>query len=379
MRHSSILADSAVRTILAERIDVQRQSVGIAVGLIGPEGKRVVAHGQMAMGDARPVGGDTIFEIGSITKVFTALLLTEMVERGEVALDDPIAKYLPEFVSLPGRKGHAITLLDLATHTSGLPRLPSDLSPGNSSNPYADYSADRLYEFLSHCQLKRDMGTQQEYSNLGGGLLGHVLEIRAGTGYEALVRARICGPLGMNDTRVLVTPEMNARFARGHDAVLKPVENWDFAVLAGAGALRSTVNDLLEFAAANLGYAETSLGAATAAMLKVKRTAGPPRREIALGWQLSAIGGKEVVWHNGGTGGYRSFLGFDRKIRRGVVVLSNARTAMGVDDIGLHLLDANVPLAKSAAGGAKDFAKHDLLSLIRGLARRFGRSGSSKC
>lgn len=378
MRHSSILADSAVRTILAERIDVQHQSVGIAVGLIGPEGKQVVAHGQMATGDARPVGGDTIFEIGSITKVFTALLLTEMVERGEVALDDPIAKYLPEFVSLPGRKGRAITLLDLAAHTSGLPRLPSNLSPGNISNPYADYSADRLYEFLSHCQLKRDMGTQQEYSNLGGGLLGHVLEIRARTGYEALVRARICGPLGMNDTRVLVTPEMNARFAKGHDAVLKPVENWDFAVLAGAGALRSTVNDLLEFAAANLGYAETSLAAAMAAMLKVQRTVGLPGREIALGWQLSTIGGKEVVWHNGGTGGYRSFLGFNRKIRRGVVVLSNVRTAMGVDDIGLHLLDANVPLAKSAAGGAKDFAKDDLLSLIPGLARRFGRSGSTK-
>jgi serine-type D-Ala-D-Ala carboxypeptidase/endopeptidase len=166
---------------------------------------------------------------------------------------------------------------------------------------------------------------------------------------------------------------MSARFARGHDAGLKPVENWDFAVLAGTGALRSTVNDLLEFAAANLGYAETSLGAAMAAMLKIQRTVGPPGREIALGCQLSTIGGNEIVWHNGGTGGYRSFLGLDRKTRRGVVVLSNVRTAIGVDDIGQQLLDANVPLVKSAASGAKDFAKDNPISLIRGLARRSGR------
>lgn len=359
--------------ILAERVDVQHQSVGIAVGLIGQDGTRVVAHGRFAKGDARSVG-DTIFEIGSITKVFTALLLADMAERREVALDDPVAKYLPAGVRAPERNGRAITLLDLATHTSGLPRLPTNLSLWNVSDPYADYSDDRLYEFLSGYRLKRNAGAQYEYSNLGGGLLGQVLALRAGTNYEALVRARICGPLGMNDTSITLPTEMKGRLARGHDARLKRVKSWDHAALAGAGALRSTANDLLKFLAATLGYERSSLAPAMAAMLNVRRPAGGPGREIALGWHVSKINGNEIVWHNGGTAGYRSFLGFDPKARQGVVVLSNAYTATGVDDIGVHLLDASVPLAKPATPRSGSIARGMLISCARWLARRFERS-----
>jgi serine-type D-Ala-D-Ala carboxypeptidase/endopeptidase len=337
-------SDSEIRQMLVDRIDVQHQSVGIVVGVIGPEGRRVIAYGQLEKSDPRPLDGNTIFEIGSATKVFTSLLLADMVQRGVVALDDPVAKYLPPGVTMPERNGRSITLVDLATHTSGLPRLPTNMSPKDPANPYADYSVEQLYQFLSTYQLTRDIGSQYEYSNLGGGLLGHVLARRAGMDYEALVRSRICDPLGMNNTRITLTPEMKARLAAGHNAALDTVENWDLPTLAGAGALRSNANDLLTFLAANLGYTKSPLAPAMAAMLKVRRPAGQPGLEVSLGWHIFTTNGKEIIWHNGGTGGYRSFIGFDPKAGIGVVALSNASTLAGVDDIGRHLLNPSIPL-----------------------------------
>ncbi len=342
---SSMPSDSEIRQILVDRVDTQHQSVGIVVGVIEPEGRRVIAYGHLEKGDPRPLNGDTIFEIGSATKVFTSLLLADMVQRGEVALDDPVAKYLPPSVKMPERNGRSITLVDLATHTSGLPRMPTNFTPKDIANPYADYSVEQLYRFLSGYQLTRDIGSQYEYSNLGGGLLGHVLARRAGMDYETLVRSRICDPLGMKDTRITLTPEMTARLAVGHNQGLEPVENWDLPTLAGAGALRSTANDMLTFLAANLGYTKSPLTPAMAEMLKVRRPTGQPGLEIALGWHIYTINGKEIVWHNGGTGGYRSFMGFDPKARIGVVALSNTSTMVGVDDIARHLLNASVPLA----------------------------------
>ena len=342
---SAMPTDSEIRQILVDRIDVQHQSVGIVVGVIGPEGRRVVAYGQLAKGDPRPLDSDTVFEIGSMTKVFTSLLLADMVQRGEVALDDPVAKYLPASVKMPERNGRQITLVDLATHTSGLPRMPTNFTPKDPTNPYADYTVEQLYQFLSSYELTRDPGSQYQYSNLGGGLLGHVLALRAGMSYEALVRSRICDPLGMKETRITLTPEMKARMAAGHNQALEPVGNWDLPTLAGAGALRSTANDMLTFLAANLGYVKSPLAPAMAVMLKVWRPTGMPGLEVALGWHVRTIEGKEIVWHNGGTGGFRSFMGFDPSARTGVVALSNTFTTTGVDDMAMHLLDAKSPLA----------------------------------
>jgi serine-type D-Ala-D-Ala carboxypeptidase/endopeptidase len=341
-------SDAAIRQILVDRVDVQHRSVGIVVGVIASGERRVITYGHLETGDTRPLDGNTIFEIGSETKVFTSLLLADMVQRGEVALSDPVAKYLPPGTRVPERNGRSITLVDLATHTSGLPRLPSNMSPKDSANPYADYSVEQLYQFLASYQLTRDIGSEYEYSNLGGGLLGHVLALRAGTSYEELVESRICTPLRMNSTRVTLTPEMKARLAAGHDESLKTVENWDLPTLAGAGALRSTANDMLTFVAANLGYTKSPLAPAMAAMLKVRRPAGQSGLEIALGWHVYTTGGKEIIWHNGGTGGYRSFMGFDPKSGVGVVLLSNTETPEGVDDIGRHLLDPSIPLKPPA-------------------------------
>jgi len=342
---TTVPSDADIRQILVDRIDLQHQSIGIVVGVIGPDGRRVIAYGRPEKDDSRPLNGDTIFEIGSATKVFTSLVLADMAQRGEVALGDPVARYLPPTVKMPQRNGRSITLIDLATHTSGLPRLPTNMSPKDLNNPYADYSVEQLYQFLSMYRLPRDIGSQFEYSNLGGGLLGHVLALRAGMGYEALVESRICTPLGMNSTRITLTPEMKTRLAVGHNAALEAVENWDPSILAGAGALRSTANDMLNFLAANLSYTKSPLAPAMAAMLKERRPKGQPGLEVALGWHVFTTGGKEIIWHNGGTGGYRSFMGFDPIARVGVVALSNAGTVAGVDDIGRHLLDPSVPLA----------------------------------
>jgi CubicO group peptidase (beta-lactamase class C family) len=343
--NSPVPSDSEIRKILVERIDAFHQGVGIVVGVIEPKGRRVVGYGSLDKGDPRPLNGDTIFEIGSATKVFTSLLLADMVQRGEVALADPVAKYLPADVKVPERGGRAITLVDLSTHTSGLPRMPSNFNPTDPANPYADYSVQQLYQFLSSYQLPRDIGSKFEYSNLGGGLLGQALARRAGMDYEALVRSRITQPLGMDNTGITLSPQMKARLALGHNDKLVTVPNWDLPALAGAGALRSSVNDMLTFLAANLGYVKSPLAPAMAAMLSVRRPTGAPGLgEIGLGWLITKPSDDEIVWHNGGTGGYRSFIGYDAKTRVGVVVLSNTFTGSGVDDIGMHLLDSHAPL-----------------------------------
>jgi CubicO group peptidase (beta-lactamase class C family) len=338
--------DAEIRAILTDRIDKLHQNVGIAVGIVDANGRRFVSYGTFSLKDPRPVGNDTVFEIGSTTKVFTSTILADMVQRGEVSLDDPVAKYLPADVKMPQRGGKQITLVDLATHTSGLPTLPSNIAPKEPDNPYADYTVASLFQFLSSYELKRDIGAQFEYSNMGVGLLGQALARRAGTDYEALVRARITGPLKMENTRIALSPEMKSRLAVGHNGARQPVGNWDLPTFAGAGALRSDARDMLTFIAAHLGYVESPLGPAMAAMTKVRRAGGGPRTDVALAWMVAKREGREIFWHNGGTGGYRSFMGYDPKSRVGVVVLSNMSTGAGVDDIGMHLLDSSVPLAK---------------------------------
>ena len=334
----SMPSDAEIRQILADRIDTRHQSIGIVVGVIGAAGRRIVSYGQVDEGDPRPLNGDTVFEIGSITKLFTSLLLADMTVRGELALDDPVGKYLPPTVTMPERGGQQITLIDLATHRSGLPRLPENFYPNDPANPYADYTVDQLYQFLNSYRLTRDIGARHQYSNLGGGLLGHALALKAGMDYEALVHQRITEPLGMKDTSITLSPEMRTRLAVGHNGRMKPTENWDIPTLAGAVALRSTANDLLKFLAAELGFVDTKLKSAMAEQLAVRRPGPVASTQIALAWYVSEMQSHTVIRHNGITGGYRSFIAFDPQARTGVVVLSNAYTRIGPDDIGRHVL-----------------------------------------
>jgi CubicO group peptidase (beta-lactamase class C family) len=331
-----------VKASVRARVD-NGYNVAIVVGVVDERGTRYYAYGETAVGNGHTPDERTVFEIGSITKAFTSMVLADMAERGEVTLDDPIQTLLPEGVTAPTRNDDSITLATLASHSSGLPRLPSNLSPADPTNPYADYTVRQMYDFLSAHELRRDIGAQYEYSNFGAGLLGHLLALRHGTSYEQLVLERIAEPLGMNETRVTLTPAMTERLAQGH-AGTTPVSNWDIPTLAGAGALRSTARDMLILVAANAGLSETSLYDAFRATHEGRTTAGP-NMKVGLGWHIRAGENGETIWHNGGTGGYRSFAGFLPSDRTGVVVLTNTR--ISVDDIGFHLLDPSVPLTET--------------------------------
>jgi len=284
-----------------------------------------------------------------------------MARRGEVRLDDPVAKYLPATVTVPSRGGRQITLLDLATQSSGLPRMPNNFTPKDPANPYADYTPALMYAFLSSYQLPRDVGAEYEYSNLGVGLLGHALSLRAKADLETMYRRYLLDPLGMRDTRVALTPSMRERLALGHDEAGKAVPNWDAAALGGAGALRSTASDMLTYLAANIAAdADSTRGALSPALHAAHvRRHDAGQGGIGLAWHLRPVpGGGTVVWHNGGTGGYRTFAGYDPARRVGVVVLTNSSGA-GHDDLGFHLLAPSLalrPPTRPAWVGRKEVA-----------------------
>ncbi|MBX3146189.1 MAG: beta-lactamase family protein [Gemmatimonadales bacterium] len=338
-------SDDAIQAILDGQVTAKR-TVGLVIGLIETDGTRRIFTAGQSGHPGLPLNGKTVFEIGSITKVFTTGLLAEMVSRSEVELSDPVQKFLPAGVTMPSRNGRQITLRDLAIVHSGLPDMPSTFKPVDSSNPYAGFTVKEMYEFLSAYTLPRDIGAHYEYSDLGMGLLGHVLGLRHGMGYFQAIYERILQPLGMRDTRIDLTPSMQTRLAQGHDADGTPVPTWDAPALEGAGALRSTVDDMLLFLAASTHPASTPLGRILASTHAPQAATGFPHLSVGLGWHLLTRPSGSIVWHNGGTGGYRTFLGFDPARRVGVVILSNS--AIGADDVGFHLIDPTFPLSEPA-------------------------------
>ena len=372
--------DSTIQRLIRERVEL-RLNAGVVIGVIDSTGRRHVYAFGHAGGPASPtVDANTVFEIGSITKTFTASLLADMVQRGEVALDDPVVKYLPTEARLKPN-GRDITLLDLATQSSGLPGMPSNFHPKNPDDPYVDYGAPQLYQFLGGFTPSRAPGIQYEYSNLGVGLLGHALSRRAGMRYDSLLAERILMPLGMSDTRVNLTTDMQRRLAAGHNRDGDEVANWNLDVLAGAGALRSTVTDMLKYLAANLDSSSRPLGGTLRSAHRSQRPAMSPNMTIGLNWHVLHIGNSEIVWHNGETAGYHSFIGFDPARRVGVVILSNSATS--VDDLGFHLVDERSPLHPPSAPPVEIAQDATLLdgyvggySLAPGVVMSVTRNGS---
>jgi CubicO group peptidase (beta-lactamase class C family) len=332
----------AVRANIRARVD-GGWTPSIVVGVVDSSGPRYFAYGRTAVGGGGPAHERSIYEIGSVTKVFTGVLLADMALRGEVALDDPVRRHLPDSVRVPGTDSQPITLRLLSVQRSGLPRLPTNFAPSDSGNPYADYDAARLYAFLNAYTLTRAPGAAYEYSNLGVGLLGFALARRAGLSYEQLVRRRILWPLGMTSTMITLNDTVRPNLARG-SADGRPARAWEMDALAGAGALRSSARDMTAFLAAAMGLRRTPLDSAFRLAAEPQFDAGPGGvMRMGLGWHVrQPAEGPRIVWHNGGTGGYHSWAGYDPARRLGVVVLTNGTE--NIDDIGLHLLDPARPL-----------------------------------
>ncbi len=326
------LERAALEPLLKPLYDDGWLSGALVVATITPAGTKLHGFGKVRDGGAAP-DDRTIFEIGSVSKVFTSLALAAEVAGRRLTLDTPVARLLPKAVKVPEIDGRAITLADLATHHSGLPRLPANLAPKDPTNPYKGYGTRELYAFLSEHTLSRKPGARYEYSNLGAGLLGHALVLATRQpSYEALVVSRLAGHLGMTDTRVTVSAADRARVAEGHDADANPAPAWDLEEpLAGAGAIRSTGRDLVRFVQAHL--AGTGPLAPAMALATQPRADAEGGHKIGLGWHLSG----DLVWHNGQTGGYHSFVGYDRKRREGVVILA-ACSLGSLDGLGRMLL-----------------------------------------
>jgi CubicO group peptidase (beta-lactamase class C family) len=333
----------AIRSFVRHRVEIEKQDVGLVVGIVDERGSSVVSSGKMDHGSGREVDGDTLFEIGSVTKTFTGLLLEDMVERGEMKLDDPVAEYLPSSVNVPTHNGKQISLLQLATHTSGLPDNADNLNPKRADNSRADYSAEQLDAFVSGYQLARDPGTRYEYSTVGIALLGQAIARKAGLDYESLVVDRICRPLHMESTRITLTPELRLRLAQGYNFKGYDVSHTDWGALEAGAALRSTANDMLKYVSANLNLGSSSLKPL------MDRTHVPHFHahldtdtdldtDIGVTWMIMHDSADTtIIGHGGLTRGFMTYVGFDKTRHRGVVVLCNSLD-LDVPRIGRILL-----------------------------------------
>lgn len=314
---------------------VQRRYVGLAVTtFVGAEQATVTTGGLTVGGE--PPGADSLFQIGSVSKVVTAFLLADAVTRGEVRLDTTVGELMPDLTARPATS--MVTLEQLATHTSGLPRLPPGLlrqSLRHRRDPYRQFAEADLDRAVTVVRLRRPGGFR--YSNFGGGLLGHLLARSAGTSYGQLVAERVTGPLRMTDTSLSPGGDVAGRRAAGHSRRRRPVPDWDLGALPGAGGLWSTTTDLVRFLRAHLDPPAPPLGAALREVVVPRVRAGGPI-QLGLGWLVMPLPktGETVVWHNGGTGGHRSLVGMLPDLGAGVAVLANS--VRSVDALGMQVL-----------------------------------------
>jgi serine-type D-Ala-D-Ala carboxypeptidase/endopeptidase len=361
------LTDARIKEILTQRIDTDRQSVGLAAIIVEGDQVRISTHGAMGLENAAPITADTLFEIGSITKTFTALLLADMVIKGEVKLDDPVEKWLPGWPKsgLRGLKvrdhaGSPIRLVDLATHRSGLPRIPDNMPNGTRADPYVDYRERELLAYLKsrEVQMETDAGKTSKkrdeayaYSNLGFGLLGYVLARAADMTYPELLQKRVLTPLALSSTYLNVPRSEFSRFSNAHyldrDATLKQNRHWHFDVIAPAGALVMSARDMGRFAQAASGAIDTPLKAAFLLAQQRHGDGMSPKNPQGLGWIIAPINERTVFNHDGMTGGFTASMWVDPERKSAVAVLANANVP--VTDIALNLLEPSIPLKNLAA------------------------------
>lgn len=282
---------------------------GMVIGVVRGDETCIRSFGETAFGSGEAPGARTIYEIGSISKVFTGVLLADAELREVLSIDATVQSFYEGVFELDQVGDTPIRLRDLTSHSSGLPRMPTNFAPADVDNPYADYSFELMHEFLDGFKTKRAPGERYVYSNLGAALLGNTVALAQESDYATLLRTRITEPLGMQDTAIELTPSMRARFAPGFDVDQQPRAAWDFQSMAPAGGIRSDLNDMLIFARAALDPVDSPLADALPRSMTPLYTS-PDGVQVAFGWHVAS--GGATRWHNGQTGGYHSFFAVSR-------------------------------------------------------------------
>ncbi len=310
--------------------------------------------GQLSKEDTNKPTENTIYEIGSITKVLTSLLLADAVQSGELKLSTPVGEVMLELKE--SRFGQQVNLLHLSTHTAGLPKMPTNWQPKNLQAPYADYDRELLNQYIASVKPSSSLGEKYKYSNVSAGLLGDSLSARSGMSYEELLKSKFFKPLKMTDSTLQVSQDQKALFAPPHNSIKMPDHRWEFDALAGAGAIRSTTADMAKFIQANLNPPKGATGKAIELAWKIHLERKSGRPAMGLGWHLAGNG--TTRWHNGKTGGYSSMLQIDRKHRVGAIVLCNT-AGDHIDELGdaiMQELLGNNPKPKTFDDSKLDIA-----------------------
>ena len=344
-RTARALPVDATERLLAARL--AEQGTGLAAVQAEADGSVAIAVAGKDSGD-RPLPRDARFEIGSLTKTFTGLLLADAGVRREVALDGAVEEAIGDGIRLRDAAGQPIRWVDLATHRSGLPRLADNMAPANPADPYADYDDARLLAFLRTWKPTVNRDTRWAYSNLGYGLLGWALGRRAGPGYGGLLTARVLQPLGLTESALARPGTPVTGLVDGHDPERRPVPHWTFGdTTAGAGALVMSTGDIGRYLRALLAPAVTPLAEAIALAQRPHADGPTAQNPMGLGWIIASLNGRTVLNHDGGTYGFSTSTWLDPQRQRGTSVLANA--SVEVNDLALHLLEPTIP--------PKDFAK----------------------
>jgi D-alanyl-D-alanine-carboxypeptidase/D-alanyl-D-alanine-endopeptidase len=354
---------------VAQRLQGDRTGACMAVAVI--ENGSVARS--FACADAKNVariGPDTAFEIGSVSKTMTAALLADLIGQGKGSLDDPLSAWLPPGTKLPDYHGKPILLRHIVTHTSGLPALPSRMAAPDMADPYAKLDEAALLASLGDATLTAEPGKRFEYSNFASMVLSYAVARRAGMDMETLLKQRLFAPLGMQHAYIN-TPPAGVRAAVGHTPNGRPTSAWHFHTnLAGVGGVRATLDDMVRYVQGQLG-AEASAIAPALKLSQQKVSDAPP---MAMNWMLMPVAGRTVHVHEGGTGGFSSFVSFDKEKRRGVVILSDTtwNSIGSLGSLGLHLVDASFPLGKPRVEVKPEAA------LLDGLAGDYALAGGMK-
>ncbi|MCP4677075.1 MAG: serine hydrolase [Deltaproteobacteria bacterium] len=339
VEYPEITQDTTLESIAKPYIDVP-ETAGLVIGIYRNGKTEVHGFGVVDKNTNTKPDDKTLFEIGSITKTFTTALLLDLVNRKIVSMNDPVKAHLPNTVKMPSNDSKEITLFNLATHSSSLPRLPSNFpqTVKDPKNPYQHYTIKHSFEFLSSFEIEEEIGSKSSYSNFGMGLLGYILASKTSQTYEELLKKRLLKKIGMRDTTITLSKKQASRLAAGYDMKGEPAPPWDLTdAFAGAGAIRSTARDMLKFLTEAMCHKKGKLKEIFEEA--TTPTMPSPLGKIGLAWMISPLDKQkshEVVWHNGGTGGYRSYLGFVKEANVGVVVLSNSQ--LEVDTLGSLVL-----------------------------------------